>query len=86
MRVVQKLKTGDMKPLNDDQAKLDSFEISRRGKVAAERFSPGNFAAWESQKTQRLHEKIQRALHDIANGNTHDGEALFQALLDGKES
>ncbi|MBI1835186.1 MAG: hypothetical protein HYR92_05460 [Burkholderiales bacterium] len=33
--------------------------------------------AHESQKTQQLHEKIQRALHDIANKTTHDGEALF---------
>jgi prevent-host-death family protein len=57
-------------------------EISRNGKPVAVMLSMEDYAALEALKLTQLQQKIQRAKTDVANGNTHDGEALFQSLLD----
>lgn len=47
-----------MKPLNDDQEKPESFEISQNGEAVSERLSTEDCAVHESQKTQQPHEKF----------------------------
>lgn len=58
-------------------------EISRNGKAVAVMLSMEDYRALETLKMTQLQQKMQRAQNDVTSGNTHDGEALMQSLLDG---
>lgn len=59
------------------------IEISRNGKPVAVMLSMEDYSVLEDLKMKQLQQKIQKAESDLAEGNTHDGDALLQSLIEG---
>jgi prevent-host-death family protein len=59
------------------------IEISRNGKPVAVMLSMEDYTVLEDLKMKQLQQKIQKAEADLSQGNTHDGDALLQSLIEG---
>ena len=60
-------------------------EISRNGKPVAVILSMEDYESLEALKMQQLQQKIQRSEADLAEAKIHDGDSLFQSLIEGRE-
>jgi prevent-host-death family protein len=58
-------------------------EISRNGKPVAVMLSMEDYTVLEDLKMKQLQQKIQKSETDLAEGKTHDGDALLQSLIEG---
>jgi len=67
------------------KAQREPVQISRNGKPVAVVVSIEDYQHMEALKLQLLQEKIHRARHDIAVGNTVDGDTFFAELLDSNK-
>ncbi len=64
------------------KAQREPVQINRNGKPVAVVVSIEDYEQMEAMKLQLLKAKIQRAQNDIHLGNTVDGDAFFDALMD----
>ena len=64
------------------KAQREPVQINRNGKPVAVVVSIEDYEQMEAMKHQLLKAKIQRAQNDIHLGNTVDGDAFFDELMD----
>lgn len=64
------------------KAQREPVQINRNGKPVAVVVSIEDYEQMEAMKLQLLKAKIQRAQNDIHLGNTVDGNAFFDELMD----
>ncbi|ENG6108518.1 type II toxin-antitoxin system Phd/YefM family antitoxin [Serratia liquefaciens] len=62
------------------KAQCEPVQITRNGKPVA--VTAEDYEQIEAMKLQLLQMKIQRSQHDMAIGNTVDGETFFSELLE----
>lgn len=62
------------------KAQREPVQITRNGKPVA--VTAEDYEQIETMKLQLLQMKIQRSQHDMAIGNTVDGETFFSELLE----
>ena len=62
------------------KAQREPVQITRNGKPVA--VTAEDYEQIEAMKLQLLQMKIQRSQHDMAIGNTVDGETFFSELLE----
>lgn len=67
------------------QAQREPVTISKNGKAVAVVVSIEEYESNEALKLAMLKARAEKAMHDIATGNTIDGEEFFNALASEPE-
>lgn len=61
------------------------IEISRNGKPVAVMISADDYSAMEPLKMELLRQSLKRGLADLGAGKVHDGDSVFESMMDAED-